>query len=194
MVRNTRLGYGLVAIVFHWTMAALILILLALGLYMTSQPPTAAATFQLYQLHKSIGFVVLTLAVLRLGWRLINPSPTLPEGMGTIERLAAHAGHAGLYALMFALPISGWLMVSASPWNIPTVVFDVLHVPHLPVPAFLGDKPAAEATLKLVHEYGAWLLIALLAGHVGAALKHHFIARDTTLKRMISTGPSKSAV
>ncbi|WP_417668131.1 cytochrome b [Roseibium sp.] len=194
MLRNTRFGYGLVAIVFHWTMAALILVLIALGLYMTSQPPTAASTFQLYQLHKSIGFVVLTLAVLRLVWRLLNRAPALPEGMPGIERLAAHLGHAGLYALMFALPVSGWLMVSASPWNIPTVVFDVLHVPHLPVPGILGDKQAAEATLKDVHEIAAWLLIALLVAHVAAALKHHFIARDTTLTRMVSTGPAKSAV
>lgn len=193
MLRNTRLGYGLVAILFHWSMAGLMITLLAMGLYMSSLPPTDPGTFKLYQLHKSLGFVVLSLAVLRLVWRLGNPSPELPAGMPALERLAAHLGHAGLYALMFALPLSGWLMVSASPWNIPTILFDVVPVPHLPVPAFLGDKAAAEAILKNVHEYAAWFLIALLVGHIAAALKHHFIAKDTTLKRMVSTRTAKSA-
>lgn len=192
MLRNTTHGYGHIAIAFHWTMAVLIVVMLALGLYMTSLPPTDAGTFQLYQLHKSIGFVVLALATLRIVWRLLNRSPKLPDGMTAIERLAAHLGHAGLYALMFALPLSGWLMVSASPWNIPTVLFEVLPVPHLPVPAFLGDKNAAEATLKLVHEAAAWFLIALLVVHIAAALKHHFISRDATLRRMISTQPART--
>lgn len=193
MFRNTSTGFGRIAIFFHWTMAILIAVMLALGLYMTSLPPTDAGTFQLYQLHKSIGFVVLALAVLRIVWRLANPSPKLPEGMAGIEKIAAHLGHVGLYALMFALPLSGWLMVSASPWNIPTIIFDTVHVPHLPVPAILGDKAQAEGMLKEVHEYASWFLIALLVAHIGAALKHHFIARDTTLKRMISTAPARSA-
>jgi len=84
------------------------------------------------------------------------------------------------------LPLSGWLMVSASPWGIPTIVFNLFEMPHLPVPGFLGDKASAEAILKLVHEYGAYFLIALIIGHVAAAMKHHFISRDETLRRMIS--------
>ncbi|MEJ8476145.1 cytochrome b [Roseibium algae] len=194
MIRNTSTGYGLIAILFHWTMAALIFGMLALGIYMTDLPPTDMETFKLYQLHKSIGFVVLALASLRIVWRLSNPSPKLPAGMKSIEKLAAHLGHIGLYVLLFALPLSGWLMVSASPWNIPTVLFDVLPMPHLHVPAFLGDKTQAEGILKEVHEYAAWFLMALLLAHICAALKHHFISRDTTLKRMISTGPSRGSV
>lgn len=193
MLRNTSTGYGRIAIAFHWTMAVLIIGMLAFGLYMTSLPPTDPATFQLFQLHKSIGFVVLTLAVFRLGWRLANPSPRLPEGMHPLEKIAAHLGHAGLYALIFAMPITGWFMVSASPWGIPTILFNVQPVPHLPVPEALGTKEQAEAFFKVLHEYGAFLLIALVVVHVAAALKHHFIARDDTLKRMVSTAPAKSS-
>ncbi len=194
MLRNTPSGFGRIAIFFHWTMALLIVGMLALGLYMTSLPQTEPATFQLYQLHKSIGFLVLTLAVLRLAWRLVNPSPRLPNSMSGLEKAAAHLGHAGLYGFLFALPVSGWFMVSASPWGIPTIVFNVLHVPHLPVPDFLGGKAQAEGFFKLLHEYGAYLLMALIAAHVAAAFKHHYIARDNTLKRMVSTAPARASI
>lgn len=192
MLRNTPTGYGRIAILFHWTMALLIIGMLGLGLYMSDLPLTDPNAFQLFQLHKSIGFVVLALAVLRLVWRLANPSPELPEGMHPLERLGAHLGHAGLYALLFAMPLTGWLMVSASPWGIPTVVFNVLPVPHLPVPEALGSQEQAEGFFKLLHAYGAYLLIALVVVHVAAAFKHHVIARDDTLKRMLTTAPAKS--
>ncbi|WP_428643300.1 cytochrome b [Roseibium sp.] len=194
MLRNTSSGYGRVAIFFHWTMALLIVGMLALGLYMQSLPQTDPATFQLYQLHKSIGFVVLALAVLRLVWRAVNPSPRLPESMTPLERTAAHLGHAGLYGLLFLLPLTGWFMVSASPWGIPTIVFNVLHVPHLPLPEILGDKAQAESLFKMLHAYGAYLMIALTVAHIAAALKHHYIARDNTLKRMLSTSSARASI
>jgi cytochrome b561 len=192
MLRNTSTGYGTIAIAFHWTMAVLIIGMLALGIYMHELPPTEPATFQLYQLHKSIGFVVLALAAVRLVWRLINPAPQLPSGMHSLEKFAAHLGHVGLYLLIFAIPVTGWFMVSASPWGIPTILFNVLPVPHLPIPEALGSKDQAETFFKLLHEYGAFLLIGLIVVHIAAALKHHFIARDETLKRMVSTASAKS--
>jgi len=186
MLRNTTTGYGLVAILFHWVMAALMLGMFALGLYMHNQPITDPGTFALYQWHKSFGMVVLALAVLRLAWRFANPAPKLPEDMHPLERLAAKLGHAGLYAVMLAIPVSGWFMVSASPFGIPTILFDVLPVPHLPVPDALGTKAEAEELLKTVHKLLAFFMIFLVAGHVAAALKHHFLRRDDTLKRMVS--------
>lgn len=192
MLRNTSTGYGRIAIAFHWIMALLILFMLGLGLYMTSLPPTDQTTFQLYQLHKSVGFIVLGLGAFRLAWRLVNPSPALPDSMTSLEKVAAHLGHAGLYALIFSLPVTGWFMVSASPWGIPTIFFNVWPIPHLPVPAFLGTQEHAESFFKVLHEYGAYLLIALLLVHVAAAFKHHFISRDETLKRMLSTAPAQT--
>ncbi|WP_439530593.1 cytochrome b [Pannonibacter sp.] len=185
MLRNSSTGYGWIAIAFHWTMAVMIIAMLALGLYMHRQPLTDPSTFALFQLHKSVGFVVLGLAVLRLVWRLANPSPALPASMPAWEKAAAHLGHLGLYGLLFAIPLSGWLMVSASPWNIPTILFGAVPVPHLPVPETLGTKAEAETLFKDLHELFAWLLILLLVAHVGAALKHHFLARDAVLRRML---------
>lgn len=190
MYRNSSTGYGLIAISFHWFMALAILGMLGFGLYLDQLPQSDPRLFQLYQLHKSIGLVILAFAFLRLIWRLANPSPKLPDGMPQWERTAAHLGHIGLYALIFALPLTGWLMVSASPWGIPTVVFNILPVPHLPYPDMLGTKDQAEAFFKLLHAYGAYLMIALIAVHVAAAMKHHFIAKDDTLKRMVSTKPA----
>ncbi|MXN67252.1 cytochrome b [Stappia sp. GBMRC 2046] len=189
MLRNTTGGYGAVAIAFHWTMAVLLLVLVGLGLYMTGLEQNDPSLFPLYQLHKSLGLAALALAVLRLGWRTVNPSPRLPQTMPRLEKAAAHLGHAGLYALMLAIPLSGWLMVSASPWGIPTVFFNLFNVPHLPVPDALGEKAAAEALLKEVHEVLGWFLIVLVGLHAAAALKHHFISRDTVLRRMTSLKP-----
>jgi cytochrome b561 len=93
---------------------------------------------------------------------------------------------------MLGLPLSGWLMVSASPWGIPTILFDTLQVPHLPVPTALGTKAQAEALLKNVHEILGNALLVLVALHAAAALKHHFINRDGVLTRMLSTRQAAS--
>ncbi|WP_417772774.1 cytochrome b [Stappia sp.] len=191
-ISNTRKGYGALAIAFHWTMAVLVIGLFFFGKYIAGLEPTAPGVYPLYQLHKSLGFVVLALAVLRLAWRAVNPAPALPDGMPTHERIAAALGHAGLYALMLGLPLSGWLMVSASPWGIPTILFDTLQVPHLPVPSVLGTKAQAEALLKNVHEILGNALLVLVALHAAAALKHHFINRDGVLTRMLSTRQAAS--
>lgn len=193
MLRNSIAGYGRIAIAFHWTMAALILGMLGLGLYMSDLPPADPETFKLYQLHKSFGLTALALASLRLLWRLANATPALPAAMPRWERLGAHLGHFGLYALMFAIPLSGWAMVSASPWNIPTVLFDTLHVPHLPIPEALGAKAAVETFFKQMHELFAFALIGLLIVHVAAALKHHLLSRDDTLRRMVTSRFARGA-
>lgn len=184
LLRNDQDRYGLVALVLHWLIALAILAMIALGLVMTGLPDTPDK-FALYQLHKSIGLTILLLSLLRLGWRLVNPVPPLPPTLGPTERVLARLTHGALYLLMIGLPLSGWAMVSASPWNIPTRWFDLVTVPHLPVLPDLADKQAAEAILKETHEILAFALIGLLVLHVGAALRHHFQLRDRTLLRML---------
>ena len=185
--------YTLVAIVLHWLIALGILALLGLGLAMTRGSLPPMERFALYQWHKSVGITVLVLMALRVVWRLFHKPPPLPEAMPKAERRAAGLAHLALYGLLLAMPLVGWAMVSASPYNIPTVLYGTIPWPHLPVLPELPNKAAVEGVLKLAHSYGAWLLIALLILHVGAALRHHLVLRDDTLWRMLPVVPRPSA-
>lgn len=184
MLRNTARRYGLVAMALHWLIAAAILAMAGLGLVMVELDP-GAAKFRLYQLHKSVGITILALSLLRLAWRLANPVPPLPAGLRPWEKHLARMTHVGLYVLMVGLPVSGWMMVSASVWGIPTVLYGVVPLPHLPVLATLTDKAPVEAALKTVHAVLALSMALLFALHVAGALKHHLILKDDTLKRML---------
>ena len=191
---SSPLRYDGVAIALHWLMALAIVGMIALGLIMTDLPRGSTLQFSMFQLHKSVGVTVLLLTLLRLAWRLAHRPPALPDEMPVWEKLAAHAGHLGLYALMFGLPLSGWAVVSASPLNIPTVLFGVIHWPHLPLLSTLANKkPVAEA-LESLHSAAAWILIALLVVHAGAALRHHFLLKDDVLRRMLPRFSSSRSI
>ncbi len=179
-LRNTTLRYGAVAMTLHWLIAAMILGLIVLGWVMVQIPDAEIAVrYRLYQLHKSLGFTVLLLAALRLGWRLINPVPPLPGGLKPYERRLARATHGALYALMLAVPVAGWIMVSASPF--PTgLVFGLFAIPDL-----LAADGAVQEIAFEVHENLAWLFLPVLALHVAGALKHHFVLKDDVLRRML---------
>lgn len=181
----SRTRYDAVAISLHWLIALGILALIAIGLTMTQMDLGPMAKFRLYQLHKSMGITVLLAAMLRVVWRLTHRTPPLLDAMPQLERRAAEGAHAALYAFLFLLPLTGWALVSVSPFNIPTVLYGVIPWPHLPVLSTLEDKAPVEQVLKLVHGAGAWLLIALVLVHAGAALRHHFILRDGILRRML---------
>lgn len=171
--------------ILHWIMALGIVALVVMGLVMTHVKLQPLQLFQLYQLHKSIGITILLAAVLRFVWRLTHRAPALPEDMPPLERKAAAAGHLLLYVLMFALPITGWMLVSVSVFNIPILLYGLIRWPHLPVLSTLQNKAPVEAVLKLVHAYGAYALIALVVIHTIAALRHHFVARDDVMLRML---------
>lgn len=177
--------YTRVAIALHWLTAAAVLALIGIGLVMTQTDLAPMRRFQLYQWHKSIGITVLLLSLVRIAWRLFHPAPPPPGAMPRIERRAASAAHGLLYLLLIGMPLTGWAVVSASPFNLPTLLYGTIPWPHLPVVSTLADKAGAEKALALVHASGAWLLIGLLALHVGAALRHHLILRDDTLRRML---------
>ena len=168
--------YTPVAKGLHWLMAVLILGLLALGLYM-HELPLSPQKLTLYSWHKWAGVTVFLLVWVRLLWRVMHRPPALPAAMAPLMRLAAHAGHGVLYLLMVAIPLSGWLMSSAKGFQ--TVWFGVL-----PIPDLLGRDKALGDLLQEVHEALNVLLMLTLAGHVGAALWHHFVLKDDTLRRM----------
>lgn len=178
--------YTAVAILLHWLIAVGILALIVMGLIMTQWPGAIGPmeTFKLYQLHKSIGITVLLLAVVRLLWRFTRRPPALPAGMTEVERGAAHGTHWLLYVLMLGLPLTGWAVVSSSPFNLPTVLFSFIPWPDLPWLSHLADKAAVSQALGRLHAYGAWLLIGLLAVHLGAVFRHQIIKRDGILSRM----------
>jgi cytochrome b561 len=183
--------YSAVAILLHWASALGVLALIGMGLTMTHAGLSPMRLFPLYQWHKSIGITVLVLTGLRLAWRLARRPPPYPAGMPARERRAAGAAHALLYGLLVGLPLTGWAVVSLSPFNIPTVLYGLVPWPHLPLARLLADPAGAEGLLKALHAYGAWFLTALLVLHVAAALRHHFLLRDGVLARMLPGRPAR---
>ena len=181
MTSGTPTRYGTVAMTLHWLIGLSIIGLLIVGTYMHDLPNTDPNKFALYQLHKSFGISVLTLTVIRIVWRLMNPVPPLPAGMPAWQRWGAHISHVGLYVLMLAIPLSGWAMVSSSTLGIPTLLFGAVELPSLPITA----SEDSHEFFKEMHDLLGKLMIGLLLLHVAAALKHHFVDRDTVFRRML---------
>lgn len=169
--------YSATAKALHWGIAVLIFGLLGLGFYMTGLD-LSPTKLQLFSWHKWAGVTVFMLVVVRLAWRITHRPPALPAHMSALERFAAHAGHHLLYVLMFAIPLSGWLMSSAKGFQ--TVWFGVL-----PLPDLLAKDKALGDLLQTVHVSLNFVLIALLLAHIGAALKHHLVDKDDVLTRML---------
>lgn len=169
----------------HWLIALMVIGLLGVGLYMTNMR-ISPQKIQLYMTHKSVGLTVLALMLVRVLYRLKNPAPALPDGIPGWQKAASHISHVLLYLLLFAMPISGWLMNGAS--GFPMKYFGVVRVPDL-----LARNQESLSLFKAVHFYFAWTLMALISVHVLAALKHHFIDRDCVLRRMLPSFSSTRA-
>src|SRR5579872_6386739 len=164
-------------------MATLIVCMLGLGWVMTASSilDGHGKTIAL-QLHKSVGMLVLALGLLRLVWRRLNPPPALPPHMKAWEKVAAHATHVILYVLIFAMPLVGWMIISTLPRN--SLFFGLFPIPNLPVLPGLADKKEVREVLENIHATLAWVVVAFVALHASAALKHHFVERDDVLLRM----------
>jgi cytochrome b561 len=183
-LRNTPEAYGAVAVTLHWLIALAVLTMLGVGFYMDWLPKGDPLVYPLFQFHKSLGLSILVLVVLRLLWRISNPTPALPAHMPRWERFAASAAHYGFYAALLLLPLSGWVMVSASPYNIPTLYFGLFEWPHLGFVTQSPDKALYEDIAHEVHEILVWAALALIGLHAAAALRHHYMLKDTVLTRM----------
>jgi cytochrome b561 len=183
ILRNTRNAWGLVSVTFHWVMAALFLGQFGLGWYMQGVPGLVTK-FYLYQWHKSFGLLILGLAVFRALWMLTSLRPAFPETMPDGERKIAISTHLILYGLLFAVPLTGWAVVSTSPLMIPTLVFGWFIMPHLP----LSISLSSEQTWSSLHGFLAYIAIFLAAVHILAAFRHHYHYRDGTLLRMLRPG------
>ena len=174
--RNTAVRYGFVAQGLHWTIAGLVVVQVALG-KIADELPVGLDKLALMARHKSVGITILALAVIRLAWRLIDRPPP-PPPMPRWQHAASRLTHAAFYLLLFAMPVSGWLMSSAS--NYPVSWFGLLQLPD-----FVRPDEGLKDLLEDVHETLAKALIALAVLHVVAALKHQFIDRDGLLMRML---------
>lgn len=176
-LRSTEAGWGALVRVLHWLIALLIFVQAGIGLTMVQMGLTPAK-LRVFALHKSIGMTILSLVLLRVAWRL---SERRPADLPTIPRWqmrTAHLVHLALYALILAIPFSGWWFNSAS--GAPLVWFDWLQLPGLG-----GYDPVWKPRALLAHQTLFWLLVALLVLHAGAALWHHFRQRDDVLRRML---------
>ncbi|MBU4432890.1 MAG: YceI family protein [Alphaproteobacteria bacterium] len=181
----TRTRYTTVAIIIHWLIAAAILFQIILG-WRAGDGPKGATTFALYQLHKSIGITILLLSLARLAWRLVNPPPPAPIGQPRWEQIASRIVHVGFYVILIGLPLTGWIMVSASKTNIPTLLFGTVPWPHLPLIPDLA--PAAKHVWAEIGELGHGVLVKftylLLLLHLGAVAKHQLLDKDAVFANM----------
>ena len=180
MIRNTETSWGVVSILFHWTMAALFLGQFGLGWYMQGVRDLVEQ-FNLYQWHKSFGFLILGLAGLRILWAVTSRRPRLPDDMPAGEKSLARVSHLVLYLALVLIPVTGWAVVSTTPLPIASWFFGLFVVPKLPLAISLH----AEHFWSTMHAFLAYATIFLVGVHVLAALRHHFRNKDDILVRMI---------
>jgi cytochrome b561 len=169
--------YGAVAQGFHWLIAGLIAIQFTLG-WMAEDLPLGMRKLAMLARHKSFGMTVLMLAVLRLLWRRFNRPPELPAGMSRSQMILARATHIAFYALLFAMPLTGWTMSSAKNYSVSW--FGLFTWPDL-----IAPNEHAFNLLKSTHVFLSDALFAVAVLHILAALKHHFWNKDDVLVRML---------
>jgi cytochrome b561 len=175
--RNTPQRWGHIAQLLHWLIVVLIIVQFTLGLW-AHDLPVSRLKVGLLKYHKSVGITILALAIIRLAWRWLNPTPRLPDTLKPYERSLARVTHALLYLLLFAQPLTGLLMSSAR--GFPVSWFGFFQLPDL-----VPKNRALYEALLTTHGTLATLLAAVVALHVAAALKHHFVLKDDVLRRML---------
>ena len=182
---NTGRRYGAVAILLHWLMAVLLITLTSLGVYMASLPDVGFDTkkIALILYHKQLGILALAVAVLRLAWRVGNALPQLVEALPEWQKVTALFVHLSFYGLMLALPITGWLLSSAAGFTVS--FFGIFDLPDL-----VSYNDYLFHTFTNIHRWLGYALIVLILIHAVAALEHHLLFKDETLKKMLpEAGP-----
>jgi cytochrome b561 len=169
-------GYDATARALHWTTAAIVLFMLAAGLYMAYGPEGTLAD-TLYELHRSFGLVLVPIILVRIYWRATHPAPPLPADIPLPQRAVAHLVHGALYGLLVIQPLIGWVGVSS--YRAPMTLFWLV-----PVPPIWPENRALSDWLFAVHGAIGFVLLGLIGLHVAGALFHHFIRRDNVLARM----------
>ena len=162
--------YHSLSIVLHWSIALALLFMFASGLYMVNADISKADQYRLFQIHKASGVLVLWALILRIGTRFFTRSPTLPDALNQQQAFNAKLGHIFLYIALVTMPLSGWLMVSASPFGLPTFVFvDWIKWPHIPG---VARNKSIETIANNMHWVMASVLATMIVGHVSAFVWH----------------------
>lgn len=172
-------GYSALQKTLHWTIAVGVLAMIPLGLYMVRRYVETnfdAATAKLYDTHKLLGFLLLWLVILRLGIRMVRGVPPLPATLAPVQRLAAAATHGGIYLLLVAIPVLGW--VGASAYDTRSMLGGFV------LPRIAGHDEDFAYLILWVHGWAAIALGVLAAAHIAAALLHRFVLRDGVFQRM----------
>jgi cytochrome b561 len=175
--KTTAARYGALAQLFHWIIAALIVTQFVLA-RIAQDLPLGGRKLALLARHKSVGMTILMLAILRLLWRLKRAPPALPSGMSRIELIAARWTHLAFYVLLFAMPLTGWMMSSAKNYSVSW--FGLFTWPNL-----ISPNEHAFDLLRSTHHLLSDALLAIAILHILAALKHHFWNKDDVLIRMV---------
>jgi cytochrome b561 len=188
MPGNSRQAWTRVQRRLHWWSAALIALTIPVGFVMVATPTSQfLAKFLLYQSHKTIGIIVLLLAVIRLGLRTLSGRPAWDADLPDWQRRAAAAMHAGLYALLVITPVLGYLTAATAAARVPTLFLGLIPVPHV-----IGPDENWFAALRQAHRTAAILIAALASGHASAAIHNHLRGRST-LARMWRGGAASGA-
>jgi cytochrome b561 len=176
-LRNTPHRWGVVSQFLHWLIVALVIVQVILA-NIAEDLPIGMKKLAMFARHKSVGLTIFALVVLRLLWRWGNTRPLLPTTLKPYERVLATLTHAGLYIVLFAMPLTGWMMTSAR--GFPVSWFGFFQLPD-----FVPKSDALFNAMKETHDTLALILFAIVFLHVAAALKHHFIMKDDVLRRML---------
>jgi len=177
---GTPAAYTVTARALHWIVAVLVLIMVPLGIVIANEWGGARQE-QLYELHKSIGALLIPIILCRLFYRLTHPPAPLPDDIPAIQQFAAHATHYALYALLLVQPFIGWIATSA--YRAPRPFFGLFELP----PIWPENRTLSEQLFE-VHKLLGLAIAAVAAMHIGAALFHHFVRRDRVLMRMVAGG------
>jgi cytochrome b561 len=177
-LRNTAEAYGSLSKFLHWSIVLLIIAQYFLAETAGDAGDGTPEQASLLGWHISLGMLVLLLALVRIGWKVVNRGQPAPLGEVVWQRKAAAIGHGLLYLLILAQPLSGWAMASAA--GAPAHLFDLVQFPPL-----LGENHDLHETLEEVHEVLFNVLVVVAVGHIAAALYHHVVLKDATLRRML---------
>lgn len=186
MLRNTETSWGSLARILHWGLAIFIVAMFAYGLWMKSLPVREDRVYH-YGIHASVGISILVMMLLRVFWRVANPTPLPPRNSPAWELTAARLGHLGLYLIVFGALLSGWFLAGSGKAYLDFYLFGVVPVPNL-----LGVNSPYHGFFEEAHELTTYGVIALVLVHIAASVWHDKFHKHGLIARMITGKPSAS--